>query len=165
MCEIKLGHVQLKVSDLRRAVDFYCNIFNMHVVEMVGDQFAFLSIDDSHHQIALQAVGSQPFTPHTCSPGLHHIAFEVPDQRTYVAAYRRLRTANVCVEAVNHLISLSLYFCDPDGNGLEIYWDTRYQGQGSTYWRGRSYIVRVDSLSERCNSSQTTHLGVLTVND
>lgn len=153
MFDVKLGHIQLKVSDLQCAMNFYCNVLGMHIVEVVEDQFAFLSFDDSHHRIALQSIGRQAPAPHSSNTGLHHIAFEVPDRRSFVAAYDRLNTQHVSVEAVNHLISLSLYFRDPDGNGLEIYWDTRCQSDGSAYWRGRSYTVRGDTLSAQCQNS------------
>jgi len=39
---------------------------------------------------------------------------------------------------VDHLISWAMYFDDPDGNGLEIYWDTREEPGGQKLWRGHN---------------------------
>ena len=48
----------------------------------------------------------------------------------------RQAEAGVAVAAVNHFISWAIYFDDPDGNGLEIYWDTRHEPGGAALWHG-----------------------------
>ena len=64
------------------------------------------------------------------------MAFEVVDKATLRRAYERLKMAGVTVSAVDHLISWALYFSDPDGNGLEIYCDTR--ADGYALWQGHN---------------------------
>lgn len=134
----RLGHAHLKVRDLKRAVDFYTRVFNLRVVEEVGGQYAFLSGGDVHHEIALQEVGPGAPPPSAYGVGLYHVAFEVPDRRSFALAYQGLRDAGVPVAAVDHRISWAMYFEDPDGNGLEIYWDTRQERDGRAVWRGAS---------------------------
>ena len=132
----RIGHAHLKVRNLERAIDFYTRYFNLSVVEQVANQYVFLSGGDLHHEIALQAVGEDAPSPHPYAIGLYHIAFEVPDKRSFALAYKTLRDDGVDVGAVDHLISWAMYFPDPDGNGLEIYVDTRHEPDGASLWKG-----------------------------
>lgn len=133
-----LGHAHLKVRDLDRAVSFYTRYLKMTLTERVGGQFAFLSSGPAHHELALQALGSGAPPPPRFAVGLYHLAFEVCDHESFAAAYHELDDAGVPVAAVDHGISWAMYFADPDGNGLEIYWDTRREGAGVERWNGRS---------------------------
>ena len=133
-----LGHVHLKVRDLRRAIEFYTYYFDLAVVEQIGSQFVFLTGDDRHHELALQAVGHQAPAQHPYGVGLYHLAFEVPDKHTFAVAYKALRDDGIQVTAVDHVISWAMYFHDPDGNGLEIYCDTRDEPEGARYWTGEN---------------------------
>lgn len=135
----KIGHAHLKVRDLDRSIAFYTRFFDLKLVERVGDHYAFLSGGDRqgrHHEIALQGVGSNAPSPERHGIGLYHVAFEVPDRRSFALAYKALVDAGVAVGPVDHLISWAMYFDDPDGNGLEIYWDTRDEPGGEKLWRG-----------------------------
>jgi len=134
----KIGHAHLKVRDLHRAIEFYLRFFSLKLVEQVGDHYAFLSGGGFHHEIALQNVGPHAPQPPPHGTGLYHVAFEVPDRRSFAQAYQALTEAGIEVAAVDHLISWALYFNDPDGNGLEIYWDTRTEPGGTKLWRGRN---------------------------
>ncbi|MBC8100101.1 MAG: VOC family protein [Armatimonadetes bacterium] len=131
----RIGHVHLKVRDLARSVAFYTRTFNLKIVETVAN-YAFLTGGDMHHEIALQALGSGAPIPSRGAVGLYHIAFEVPDARAFALAYQLLKGDGVPVGAVDHGISWAMYFPDPDGNGLEIYWDTRHLIDHSTQWNG-----------------------------
>lgn len=134
--QTKIGHAHLKVRDLDRSLAFYTRFFSLELVERVEDKYAFLTGSEVHHEIALQAVGADAPAPHALGIGLYHVAFEVPDQISFARAYQALVDAGVRVATVDHLISWAMYFDDPDGNGLEIYWDTRDQPDGMKHWRG-----------------------------
>jgi catechol 2,3-dioxygenase len=133
-----LGHVHLKVRDLDRSVDFYSRIFALRVTERIGGQMAFLSGDGRHHEIALQALGPDAPEPDSFAVGLYHVAFEVADKAAFARAYRQLEDEGIETAAVDHRISWAMYFADPDGNGLEIYCDTRGDGPDHADWRGHS---------------------------
>jgi len=133
-----LGHAHLKVRDLARSVAFYTRFFDLKVTEEIPGAFAFLSGGPVHHELALQEAGPDAAAPNPSGVGLYHIAFEVPDQRSFAQAYNTLTRAGVAAAAVDHGISWAVYFSDPDGNGLEIYWDTRNEPQGKPRWEGRS---------------------------
>jgi len=134
----RLGHAHLKVRDLRGSVEFYTRFFDLTVIEEVGGHYAFLSGGAVHHEIALQqvGVGAPAAPPH--GVGLYHVAFEVPDRRAFALAYRTLAEAGLPLVTVDHRISWAMYFADPDGNGLEIYWDTREEPRGQRLWRGEN---------------------------
>lgn len=146
MYQTKIGHAHLKVRNLERAVDFYTRFFNLKVIEQVGDHYVFLSGGDFHHEIALQNVGPTAPQPHPYGTGLYHVAFEVPDRRSLALAYQALTEAGVSAAAVDHLISWAIYFDDPDGNGLEIYWDTRHEPGGEKLWRGVNVPLPAEKL-------------------
>jgi catechol 2,3-dioxygenase len=120
-------------------VAFYTRFFGLQVVEEIPGAFAFLSGGATHHELALQAVGPDAPGPRAEGVGLYHVAFEVPDRRAFAQAYNTVTRAGIPVAAVDHGISWAMYFSDPDGNGLEIYWDTRGESHGKARWDGRSF--------------------------
>jgi catechol 2,3-dioxygenase len=91
-----------------------------------------------HHEIALQNVGPDAPQPPAAGTGLYHVAFEVPGRADFAAVYRALTEAGVRVATVDHLISWAMYFDDPDGNGLEVYWETRGEPGGRELWHGEN---------------------------
>jgi catechol 2,3-dioxygenase len=98
----------------------------------------FLTGGTFHHEIALQRGSAIAPSPPADGTGLYHVAFEVPDKRSFALAYRELTEAGIIVATVDHYISWAMYFDDPDGNGLEIYWDTRREPGGRPLWEGHN---------------------------
>lgn len=132
----RLGHVHLRVRSLDRSIDFYTAVVGLHLVERLGEAYAFLSSSEDHHTLALQALGSAAAPPSTGSVGLYHVAFELPTPGGLDAALTRLDEHGVSWQAVDHGISWAVYFDDPDGNGLELYVDRRQRPTGRGEWRG-----------------------------
>ncbi len=121
----RIGHVHLKVADLERAIAFYCDVLGFELVQRMGDQAAFVSAGGYHHHIGLNTWNSKGGTPpaphHT---GLFHLAILYPERAALADALLRLREAGVRLEgASDHAVSEALYLSDPDGNGVELYWD------------------------------------------
>jgi predicted esterase/catechol-2,3-dioxygenase len=135
--QLKLGHVQIKVRSLERSIAFYTRFLGLHLVERTGNAFAFLSSGDAHHEITLQNVGPSAPIPPAHSTGLSNLAFHVPDLTSFARAYKGLHEASIPVSLVNHQISWGISFTDPDGNGVEIYCDTRHLPGHSHLWQGR----------------------------
>lgn len=142
----KIGHAHLKVHDLQRSIDFYTRFFALEVNEVVGNHYAFLTGGAFYHEIALQNVGPDAPKPLARGTGLYHVAFEVPDKRSFALAFRSLRDAGITVLAVDHFISWAMYFDDPDGNGLEIYWDTRNEPHGRSLWHGDNAPIDEETI-------------------
>jgi len=123
--ETRIGHVHLKVSDLDRAITFYCDVMGFEVQQRYGAQAAFLSAGGYHHHIGLntwESLGGHP-APHGHT-GLYHTAFLYPDRAALGAALAQVLAAGVELDgAADHGVSEAIYFRDPDGNGIEIYRD------------------------------------------
>ena len=121
----RIGHVHLKVADLERALAFYCGVLGFKVTQRYGTEAAFVAAGDYHHHIGLntwQSRGGPP--PPPGSTGLYHVAILYPTRSALADALRRLRAAGVSLDgASDHGVSEALYLRDPDGNGLELYWD------------------------------------------
>jgi len=133
---VRLGHVRLNVRDLEPAIDFYTRFVQLRLVERAGTDYAFLSTGRFHHVLALHRVGPNAPPAPPGAAGVDHVAFEVPDRRSFARAFKALTGAGIQVTTVNNAISWSIYCRDPDGNGVEIYWDTRDQPGGQKLWRG-----------------------------
>jgi catechol 2,3-dioxygenase len=120
-----IGHVHLKVSDLQRALDFYCGMLGLELQQLYGDQAAFISAGGYHHHIGLntwESLGGSPPAPGTT--GLFHTAILYPTRADLADALRRVRSANIPLDgASDHGVSEALYLRDPDQNGVELYWD------------------------------------------
>jgi catechol 2,3-dioxygenase len=121
---VDIGHVHLKVSDLDRSLDFYRDVLGFEV-QQVWNGAAFLSAGGYHHHIGLntwQSDGGSPPPPGTT--GLFHAAIRYPTRTALADALKRLVDAGVPLTgASDHGVSEALYLNDPDGNGLELYWD------------------------------------------
>lgn len=142
----KIGHVHIKVRDVNRAVEFYSQFLGLKVRERIGDRFIFMSGSNIHHELALQAVGSGAGSPDRYDIGLFHVAFEVPDKQALAGCYKNLLESGLPVTLVDHRISWAIYFSDPDGNGLELYCDTRSDEDGANLWEGRDRSLAPDRL-------------------
>jgi catechol 2,3-dioxygenase len=121
----RIGHVHLKVADLDRALAFYSGVLGFELTQRYGSQAAFLSAGGYHHHIGLNtwesAGGARP-PPGTT--GLYHVAILYPARAALADALRRLIAAGVPLTgASDHGVSEALYLDDPDGNGVELYWD------------------------------------------
>ena len=120
-----MGHVHLKVADLERALGFYHGVLGLDVTQRYGNQAAFLSAGGYHHHIGLNTWESLGGTaPPAGSTGLYHLAILYPTRAALADALRRVVAAGIPLEgAANHGVSEALYLRDPDGNGVELYWD------------------------------------------
>jgi len=122
---VQIGHVHLKVADLERALAFYCGVLGFELTQRYGSAAAFVSAGGYHHHIGLNTWESRGGSPPPAdTTGLYHLAIRYPDRRTLADALRRLETAGIPLDgASDHGVSEALYLRDPDGNGVELYWD------------------------------------------
>lgn len=123
--QTRIGHVHLKVSDLKRALAFYCDLLGFDLVTLYGHQAAFISAGGYHHHIGLNtwySAGKPPAGVH--HPGLFHTAILYPTRKDLARIYKRLLNAGYPLTgAADHGVSEALYLNDPDENGVELYWD------------------------------------------
>ena len=121
---VDIGHVHLKVADIDRALGFYRDVLGFEVTTTIPGA-AFLSAGGYHHHIGLNtwesAGGSAPPRGTT---GLYHTAIRYPTRAALADALRRLAEARWPLSgASDHGVSEAIYLSDPDGNGVELYWD------------------------------------------
>jgi catechol 2,3-dioxygenase len=121
----RIGHVHLRVADIDRALSFYCGVLGFELVQLYGKGAAFISAGGYHHHLGLNtwdSLGATPPPPgHT---GLYHTAILYPTKADLADAFRRVLADGLSLTgAADHGVSLALYLDDPDGNGVELYWD------------------------------------------
>lgn len=122
---VRIGHVHLRVADLDRAIAFYSGVLGFDVMQRFESGAAFLGGDGYHHHIGLNtwqsAGGTPPPMGHT---GLYHTAFLYPTRAALGEAVRRVIEAGIPITGkADHGVSEAVYLNDPDGNGVELYWD------------------------------------------
>jgi catechol 2,3-dioxygenase len=123
--QVRIGHTHLKVADLERALAFWRDVLGFAVTQRLGQQAAFLSAGGYHHHIGLntwECAGGAPPPPGTT--GLFHVAILYPTRALLADAVRRVLAAGIELDgASDHGVSEAVYLRDPDGNGVELYWD------------------------------------------
>jgi catechol-2,3-dioxygenase len=119
-----IGHVNFRVSDQERSKRFYTEVLGFQVSEedpvhggvflTLGDHFHTVDVSDGRGRMA-----DQPR-----SPGLSHVAFRVESIPALREAYLWLLEHGIEIDrAIDHVSQRSIYFQDPDGIHLEIYYE------------------------------------------
>jgi catechol 2,3-dioxygenase len=127
---IAIDHVNIFVRDAERAHRWYSDVFGMHtqdVSKFPGTERVrgvFLACDPGHaHDIALFTVGEDAASPQPRQVGLNHVAWRMGSLDDLAEMYHRLKAKGVPIHVADHTISIGIYFSDPDGNGLEVYYE------------------------------------------
>jgi catechol 2,3-dioxygenase len=127
-----LGHVVLRVTDCARAEQFYNGMLGLPIcarLDQGGMKMAFFTLGN-HHDFAVMEVSGEGSSRSGSAVGLHHVAFKIGDTLDELReAKAKLETAGIALNPVDHEVTKSLYFEDPDGNGIELYVDA------SDIWR------------------------------
>lgn len=123
--QTRIGHVHLKVSDIDKALDFYCGVLGFELITKYGEQAAFISAGGYHHHIGLNTWESEGGTPAPKHhPGLFHTAILYPTRKDLAQILKRLFELDYPITgAADHGVSEAIYLDDPDKNGVELYWD------------------------------------------
>ena len=119
-----LHHVNLKTTRLQEMIDWYAAAIGTEVV-FRNDVAAWLSNDGANHRIALLAFpGYRDDPDKERSTGIHHTAYEFASFDDLMATYARLRGEGIRpVACLDHGMTTSLYYRDPDGNRVELQTD------------------------------------------
>jgi len=123
----RIGHVALRVADEEKSRSFYRDILGFDVSEMDPDHGGtFMTLGQNFHTIDVfghPEAKSAP-RPDPNQVGLFHIAFEVGSYAALRDAYCTLVDHEVPIShCMDHISQRSIYFQDPDGNRLEIYYE------------------------------------------
>ena len=124
---VRVGHVHLRVADLDHAVSFYRDALGLGVTadaRELGLGMVLLAAGDYHHHVGLNTFDSSEGAPPPGHTGLYHVAFLFPDRRELARAVQRLLDHGHAVDhGSDHGGTVSVYLEDPDGNGIELYYD------------------------------------------
>ncbi|HEV3259258.1 MAG TPA: VOC family protein [Gemmataceae bacterium] len=116
---IGVRHVGLTARDPAALAEFYRDVLGLQVVPMDTAALGATAFLRSHP--AEQSLDLALFA----NPALQHIAFEVRSLADLRAFHQRVIGRGVPVKmALNHGVSLSFYFDDPEGHLIEVYWPT-----------------------------------------
>ena len=123
--QTRIGHVHLQVTDIDKALGFYCGVLGFKLMLRLGPQAAFISAGGYHHHIGLNtwnSLGGPRARKH--GAGLYHTAIIYATRAELVGALKQLMAADCPITgAADHGVSEAIYLDDPDGNGVELYWD------------------------------------------
>ena len=126
---MRLGPVRLAVTDLARAVDFYTRVIGLTVASRGREgayEVAHLGTGGDEDVVVLQAEpGARPSGGKQARhAGLYHVALNYPTRLELARVLRRIAEAGTRIGASDHATHEAIYLSDPDGNGLELAWDT-----------------------------------------
>ncbi len=126
MPEAKLGHVALHAQDPLALANFYNDMFNMKLVGATAtnsNAFVGNRLQEENHDLAFFR-----------SSIAAHIGFKVDSLRELLDYYAKVKERGIKIDYVfNHGFALAMYFSDPEGNGIEIYWPTGRQDYQPPY--------------------------------
>jgi catechol 2,3-dioxygenase len=138
----RVGHVVIKMRDLDEAKRFYRDILGMKITDEREGFGVFFRFDDYHHDIAVFKVDEDAEAPQKNQVGLAHIALVADSCDTVKAMHRRLKEHEVSIfRTVDHGITQSVYFKDPEGNELEIYCEVP-----EVDWHDVDTIIKADPI-------------------
>jgi catechol-2,3-dioxygenase len=127
---LSLDHVNIYVRNAERSHRWYADVLGLHTQDTIyvpgtdRPRAVFLACDPAHaHDIALFEVGEDAPGPQKGQVGLNHVAWKMASLEDLAAMYQRLKEKGVSIRAADHTVSIGIYFADPDGNGLEVYYE------------------------------------------
>jgi catechol 2,3-dioxygenase len=130
-----LHHVNLKTVRLQEMIDWYALVVGIEPTHQF-EGGAWLSNDAANHRLALLTVPGMEDDPdkirHT---GIHHTAFEYPSMDDLLDTYTRLTKHEILPHAcLDHGMTMSFYYVDPDGNSVELQYDQYGDWSQSKEW-------------------------------
>lgn len=134
----KLAHIVFRTMNFEKMRDFYQLFLNAQVAYQ--NQFiSFLRYDDEHHRVVIAGLpGLSPVDKYTV--GLEHYAFTYSSFGALFANYLRLKKAGIhpCW-CINHGITTSIYYRDPDGNMIETQFDNMGVKEADAFMSGEYF--------------------------
>ena len=126
----KVGHVVLNGQDIEKMEKFYSEVLGFEVVTRIKrPRGVFFSLGSTHHDLAIIQAPAGASSQQPTPTGLHHLALQVGDHEELKACYRELKAHGVRIAGtVDHKITHSVYFFDPEGNMIELFCDMSEDG-------------------------------------
>src|SRR5262249_45761518 len=134
----KLSHIVLQTNRRREMIHWYCTVLGAEI-RYEAARISFISYDNEHHRVAFLDPG--PLTERQPNAaGLNHVAFTMGSLDDLTENYLRLKELGIRPHrCVNHGVTTSMYYHDPDNNQVQLLIDNfATEVAGKAYMRGRS---------------------------
>jgi catechol 2,3-dioxygenase len=147
MIKPKLHHVTIKTSRLDEMIKWYALVVGAQV-QFKNEGAAWMTNDDANHRIAFLAVpGLNDDAEKIRHNGMHHCAFEYSSFADLMSSFDRLRNAGVePAFCLDHGLTMSLYYKDPEGNFVELQSDNFSDWSLSGEWMRTSPDFAADPI-------------------
>ncbi len=120
----RLGVVSFRVRNLDQSIIFWRDVIGLTLINRT-DTEAKLGVRG--RKLIILAVGALK-AANKAALGLYHVAIRIPTRKDFAIAVARLQTLNYRHSPIDHLVTESSYLTDPDGNGIELMFDTFERG-------------------------------------
>ncbi|MCX2929925.1 VOC family protein [Mycobacterium sp. CVI_P3] len=139
----RLAHFVLQTSQLPVMRDWYMKVLGAHAV-YENPAMCFLTFDEEHHRVALLGLPPGVLAERTpLTVGMAHSAFTFPSLGDLIEKYLELEAAGIEPRVpVQHGVTTSIYYRDPDGNMVELQIDNfATPDEATEYMRGPEYAA------------------------
>lgn len=127
----RLHHVNLKAFRFTEMREFYTALIGIHPTAEVGT-FGWYTYDTANHRLALMHI-PEITERMPASAGMHHMAFEYDSIDDLMHTYQRMRQKGIVPAfVIDHGMTTSFYYHDPDGNYVELQVDNFGSDKKST---------------------------------
>lgn len=135
----KFAHFVLRTGQMDKLVWWYQTLLDARLV-FRDDRLCFLSYDDEHHRLAIINVPGTPVRDRNTA-GTDHVAYSYNDLGDLLATYRRLKAAGIIPNwPINHGVTTSIYYMDPDNNRVELQVDNyKTPKELDGYFQGQAF--------------------------
>ena len=128
-------HVTIKTSRLQEMVDWYKAVVGVQVTFQDANN-AWTTNDEANHRIAFLSVpGLEQDADKVKHTGMHHSAFEYAGFDDLMSSYERMRDLGILPAfCLDHGLTISLYYRDPEANYVELQSDNFGDWKQSTHF-------------------------------
>lgn len=136
----RFAHVVLQTTQLPEMRDWYCTVLGAHVV-YEGHGLCFITFDEEHHRIAFMQAPTQLEPRNPGAAGMHHTAYTFETLENLLERHRDLKEEGIEPKVpIQHGVTTSLYYQDPDGNFVELQIDNfATPDEATQYMHGSEY--------------------------
>lgn len=152
-----LHHVTFKTTRLDEMIEWYGKVVGM-VPNFRDSVAAWMTNDEANHRVALLCVPGIVDDPaHVPHAGMHHSAFEFRSVDELLETYERLKGEGITPHAaLDHGLTTSFYYADPDGNSVELQVDNFGDWQASSEWMRTAPEFKVNPIGVQIDPAQLT---------
>ena len=115
----QVGHLVLNVRDVEASEKFYTEVLGFEIA-MKRPNATFLTCGQVHHDLALFQASNVAEPVAKGRLGLNHFAIQVGDMDELKEVHRKLKDIGMDID---HGMTKSIYFADPDGIDIEVFYD------------------------------------------